>query len=172
MIKISDGREKFVTYFDRPLDEFSKDFIQADLFCESSINKPALAWWGSPVNAKFGWKEWCEGTDYEYDFSNPIYWSMETGSKVFTVDWIDIKSNSLTPYVKMIYGSYCLDYQKMKNDGIDAVQLLEPCIGHTCYNSMEMMFNSWDCESIVVLNPEKIVITKQERKPNGGFKGV
>jgi len=140
---------------------------------------------GSPVNAKFGWKDWCESEDYgDYDFNNPIYWKLKEGSKIFQIDWKEVeldKSNTLLKYIKfknwreedlkdmpieakiniLTHGGLydaetVIDFVSMLNDGIVAVELLNSCIGHNFINNLEISFNSWDCESIVVLDPSYI----------------
>ena len=41
----------------------------------------------------------------------------------------------------------------------DAIELENSFIGHMFYSRIEVdLFNSWDCESIVVLNPDKILV--------------
>ena len=49
-----------------------------------------------------------------------------------------------------------LDFNKLLEDNIIAVQLLDGSIGHRFITDIETMFNSWDCESIVVLDESKI----------------
>lgn len=159
MIITSNGNKRYVTYLDSK-EEFDKHLIYTDLSSRGSINKPKIAWWGSPVDAEYGWKEWCENNEYEFNFDNPIYWTMKEGSKIYTIDFIDTESdpdNQLSQYiVDDGFGSCYLDYQRMKDDGIDAVELYNAAIGHLFISRIETMFNSWDCESIVVLNPDVI----------------
>lgn len=46
----------------------------------------------------------------------------------------------------------------MLEDGIVAVELMDGWIGHRFENFLEASFNTWDCESIVVLDETKIEI--------------
>ena len=156
----ADRNKVYVTYWREDRNgKFDPKLIETDL--TSTICKPTKAFWGSPVNATFGWKEWCEGEDYEYDFSNPIYWRLKEGTKILAVNMKDVtKPSSVLRYIirDISCGIQQLDFEKMREDNIDAVELMDANIGHLFINKAEMMCNSWDCESIVVLNPSKIIV--------------
>lgn len=173
----STNDKKYVTYLEPDkLKEFRHSCILTHLGSSSLGTKPISAWWGSPIDANFGWKEYCESEDYrDYDFNNPIYWKLEEGSKVFQIDWEDVqlnKSNTLLKYVKykdlreedlLIYlntkvsdNDPTIDFVKMLDDGIVAVELLDSCIGNSFINNLEISFKSWSCESIVVLDSKYI----------------
>ena len=80
--------------------------------------------------------------------------------KNFTLDvnklYNKLKKNFI--YTKDIFTPN-LDFITMYNDGIIAVELLNASIGHSFLrlDRVELMFNSWDCESIVVLDKDCIV---------------
>ena len=141
----------------------------------NGIGKPSAAWWGSPTNAIFGWRDWCEneefipskGLSFEQYFSdnNKITWHLEDESKVYIIYTIeDVKAMKDKGYIvnkpKYGYDDYEIDFHKILEDGYVAVELYDPSIGHTIftYGPLDMLFNSWDCESIVVLDPAKIVV--------------
>ena len=160
--------------------EFNKNDIHTIIGIPNPINKPNCAWWGSPKDAEFGWKEWCFCQEFEidgYDWENPIEWTLDKNSKVLKIDWDDIKDEDnsiLKPYLfhdpnfKGCWSRLCfyLDFNSMLDDGISAVQLMDGRIGHSfgfLDNPYETMFNTWDCESIVVLDDSKIKFIKKER---------
>jgi hypothetical protein len=177
--------KRYVTYYSKKKwKKFDPSLIETDLhnFLES---KPSCAWWGSPEEANFGWKEYCI-SDYgtkDFDFEHPIYWRLKEGSKIFQIDMGDVKleeSNELLKYIYFIENSYSghekhfpitetievlnsyemrprLNFSRLLNDGIVAVELVDSCIGHMFMNQLETMFNSWDCESIVILDSSKII---------------
>ena len=183
------GKEKYVTYLEPDkLKEFRPSCILTHLDSSFLGTKPISGWWGSPVDANFGWKDWCESEDYgNYDFNNPIYWKLKEGSKIFQIDWKEVeldKSNTLLKYIKfrdlkkkedlkdmpieakintLTHNGYSyddllivIDFVSMLDDRIVAVELLNSCIGHNFINNLEISFNSWDCESIVVLDKNYI----------------
>ena len=134
----------------------------------TDLNKPRSAWWGSPVDAELGWAQWCLEEEFaldEYDFDkDPITWTLPEDAKVFRVtlkDVLDPLFGELYSFVDHYYISlfhhYCkLDFNKLAEAGIVAVELTDPSIGHGFYNPVESMFNYWDCQSIVVLDSSKI----------------
>lgn len=174
MIELNNG-EEYISYLRKEKQPFDKDKIITILDgTPSAINKPHKAFWGSPINAEFGWKEWCYSNEMwidEYDWSNPVVWKLQTGSKILKVDSLDVMSAERSCLKKYLanpfpteirfsnpYFMSVLNFELMYEDGITAVQLMNPSIGHMFWNDYELesMFNSWDCESIVVLDKAKI----------------
>lgn len=165
MIVESNKDIKYVTYLREGV-SFDTDKIVIDLNNEHNgfLFKPDRGFWGSPVDAEYGWKEWCENEEFgNYDFNNPVYWTLTSG-KILQVNWDEVENkeiSNLTKYIKpMMIGDYCpytiLDWNKMLEDGIVAVQLMDGCIGHCFKNRLEEQFNGWDCESIVVLDKSRL----------------
>lgn len=165
MKELSDN-ELYVTYWSKSRPPFDSNNIQIILGDPlHNLNKPQSAFWGSPVNAHFGWKEWCECEEFgDYDWDNPIYFRLKTNSTILKIDIDDLREEVLGRYViKDKYSPInsmfenCLDFNKIVEDEIDAVQLMDGRLGHYFMaNAYEFMFNTWDCESIVVLNKDVI----------------
>ena len=161
---------KYVTYLQKG-DIFDQSKIVIDLNNKHNgcLFKPDRGFWGSPIDARFGWKEWTKCEEFrDYDYDNPIYWTLTSG-KILLVDWDEVENketSNLTKYIKPIYvtpvmiGDYCsysvLDWNKMLEDDIVAVQLMDSYIGHCFKYDLEERFNSWDCESIVVLDKSRL----------------
>lgn len=182
-VVVTNGK-RYVTYF-ADANKFDPENIQTNL--SSNFNsKPDCAWWGSPEDAVYGWKEFIkyDWNTEKYDFDHPIKWHLKKGSKVFQIDTkdtvLDLKNN-LLKYIFLVDSnlkrvqlpieevaaelkdSVNFEYRprisffKMLEDGISAVELMDSSIGHFFANGLETMFNSWDCESIVVLDSSKII---------------
>lgn len=160
--------DKFVTY---GFDYFNKEMTIRDLELTCALGKPESAWWGSPVNAEFGWKEWCKLEEWypkckQYDsmeeyFSHRVYWTLEKGSKILYINSEkDLESFIEKGYIETDeFNFYKFNFFKIKED-YDAIQLNDPKIGHMYINAnykLQNLMNAWDCQSIVVLNPEKII---------------
>jgi len=168
MIVESNKDTKYVTYFQKG-DVFDPSKIVIDLNNKHNgfLFKPDKGFWGSPVDASYGWKEWTESENFrDYDYNNPIYWILTDG-KILQIDWDDVKDKTSSDLVKYITKPYdivftlndlylVLDWDKMLKDGIVAVQLMDGCIGHRFINELEKQFNGWDCESIVVLDKSRL----------------
>ena len=150
--------------------------IKTDL-TNIGLNKPKKALWGSPTDAEFGWKDWCEVEEwwpskaetFEDYISVGFTWTLEEGSKVYEIHTIeDLEKMDQEGFIKWdIWGTYFInrkaqiDFQKLKDAGYVAVELFDGYIGHMFVNALEESMNYWDCESIVVLDPSKVVLTKK-----------
>lgn len=178
---INSKNKTYVTYMLKENGKFNKDKIITNLEMRFN-NKPVNAFWGSPENAKLGWKEYCEQRKqsdiqyahefneepnidlyyfkYEFNDNNAIKWKLEENSKIFTIDKEDMYEHPerIEKYLSIeVPVPKSFDFKKMLSDGIVAIELIDPGIGHRCINSLELMFHDWDCESIVVLDPSKII---------------
>lgn len=196
---IVEAKGKYVTYIEEYAD-FDKTLMHVNLDTIISA-KPQAAWWGSPVNATYGWKELCKDHNYDnYNLYNPIYWSLKPGSKILQIGLEDVtninKDSVLLKYIDFKRGDYLklfnlpddqksivllglptdmdiedklkfikrnylvdvkLNFHKIVEDGIAAVELMDCFIGHYFKNKVEEMFYSWECESIAVLDLDKII---------------
>ena len=151
-------------------------FDSSKLLTDLSLHlgsKPKSAWWGSPVDAEFGWKDWCSSEhwlpakavsfdDYFSD-SNAIKWKLIDGTKVLNFDTLeDIEFCLENKFiVKVIDYAYCFDFIRLLESGYSAVELknLDFRYGSILPIALELLFSSWDCQSIVVLDPSKIIQT-------------
>ena len=128
-------------------------------------NKPIGCFWGSPVGAEFGWKQWCERNDFRLSsFSSYIVWRLKDGSKI-----LKIRSAADVEPLPVVIDENLndlpnIDYNLLRTK-FDAVELVNPWIGKSCSHSShkEFGFNTWDCQSIVVLNPNKIEVLRCRR---------
>lgn len=136
---------------------------------DECINKPKKALWGSPVDAEFGWKEWCENEDWwpsrrhqekEDYFNKSFKWTLKEGSKILTINTIgdleDLDKKGYFDHIGPFMFGPRLNFHKILKDGYSAVELTDGYMGHYFKNELEMSFNSWDCECIVVLDPDKV----------------
>ena len=163
MIVEVNENNKYVTYLrEGVLFDQSKIVINLDNHCNGCLFKPDKGFWGSPVNAIYGWKEWCENEEFgNYDFNNPVYWTLTSG-KILQVNWDEVENEETSNLTKYITTPYnidhytILDWDKMLEDDIVAVQLMNPMIGHIFKYDLEERFNAWDCESIVVLDKSRL----------------
>ena len=162
---------------------FQKNKCNINLQCNYN-GKPKSGWWGSPIDTEFGWKDWCmsekwlpgmcsrteqqkfeEDAEKYFSDNNKITWRLKDGSKkIDIITEKDIKELVNSGYIKNIpggrfYDTYIIDFEKIKRAGYSAVELFTPVFGHGCTNldiGIESLFYSWDCQSIVVLDPDVI----------------
>lgn len=154
--------------------KFDTNKIHTDLTIFA--DKPKTAWWGSPVDAKFGWKDWCmadywipgdyigEEPDFDSYFSddNKIVWTLADDSKILYINEIKdlescLESGLIVKLREGGYDNYRWDFNKVLSSGYTAIELTDAMIGHYFVEGIELIMNGWDCESIVVLDHTKII---------------
>lgn len=165
------------TYVTYGLGKFDKSKLVVNL-SPGIQGKPVCAFWGSPIDSEYGWKDWCEANEFYgnpnkiFSPENTITWTLEDDSKILDIESIDDLENYFhMDYIKNYQRwpgeiNYNFDFVRILKDGYSAIELHDSAIGHMFFlylrneekHQLDMMMNSWDCESIVVLDPDKIKI--------------
>lgn len=119
--------------------------------------KPNGGLWASPVDAHWGWKDWCEAEDFrDCDEANSFKFRLKPGNKVLTLEKIgDANRVPRIPDQNEFSFFLYLDFEKLLSMGIDAVELVN--VG-AFYDDLY----GWDCESILVMNPDVIEVVKED----------
>lgn len=138
---------------------------------EFYLNKPRGGFWGSPVDTDWGWKDWCEGEQYG-DLSSHFYFSLTPGTKILLLK--DPGDERAIPTSWMTIGTGMFaervlqsDFVALRNFGIDAVELIHGD-NYSYWHDINLdadrrdysrnsMFNSWDCDSIVIFNKDSVI---------------
>ena len=125
-------------------------------------NKPKYALWASPENAGYSWSEWCKENDYgSCREDNRFRFRLKNNANVFYIDSLD-KARSLpevsvpNPYLAKYTGIGFYDFDKLKADGYDAVEVSLS----DCWQLYDEMYG-WDCDSIAVLNPDVVEVISE-----------
>lgn len=153
---------KYVTY-GIIKDKFSREKfykIHKTLPC-----KPLYGLWGSRVDAEYGWKDWCADSGFrECSDVNKMEFVLTKDSKILEVHC----EENILPYIIRSYP--CLndcsvithtdimdgiDFDKLKDEGYDGLELF---ISDDYLRLHNGVFNTWDCDSIVVWNYDAIQV--------------
>ena len=135
-------------------------------------SKPYGGLWASRVGASHGWKEFCETAQYQtkhlqkhFDFTlrpNAHIHTIRTIEDLFVLPMRENPNPA-------VYGACLPDFVMCIKLGIDAVELTwygeefrQPGSG-----PVGGALRSWDCDSIVILNPD-IILTEDIAKKNNG----
>lgn len=114
--------------------------------------KPSGGFWGSPVDAGFGWKDWCNRENYEEcTEENSFGFTIRDGANVLHVRSVaDLYG---LPVIRENGGMIFLDFEKMRERGVDAIEL------HLSGNPvLYWVLYTWDCDSILIMNPDVIEV--------------
>lgn len=113
--------------------------------------------WASPVDTEWGWKDWCKSENFcVSELTDAFVFELKDGAKVFEINSGDdvlkmpMQSTDLTiTVIKPI------DFEAMLSQGVDAIEF-----NYTLCPSLYWELYGWDCDSLLVLNPDIIVSTE------------
>lgn len=111
--------------------------------------KPRGGLWASPINAEYGWRDWCEAESFrDCNSEESFLFRLKDGAKVYHIRSMqDVKSMPLIEIGATTY--YVPNFEKMLDDGWDAVELhLSEC------EELYFALYSWDCDCILVMNKD------------------
>lgn len=141
------------TYIHYGHEPFDRSLIQPIRNCEY-FTKPWGGPWASPVDAPFGWKQWCEREEFAlHRFVHSFTFTLSPEAKVLTIgSTLDLHGLPHGGNFGLDLGMVCLDFEELLRRGYDAVEL-------ELSRDWELYWKlyGWDCDSIVILNPNIIV---------------
>ena len=123
---------------------------------QSILTKPFGGFWASPLDTSYGWSDWCRSQPYYYD--DKVYLTFSLSDKANVVHIRNEEDLLKMPMVEkcLVYGIVCIDFEKMSNDGIDAIELHLMDKG-SFNHGLNFALYGWDCDSILIMNPKIIL---------------
>lgn len=114
--------------------------------------KPKGGLWTSPINSKWGWKDWCEMEGFrDCDKNNSFTLQLKDETKVFVIDsFQDLQNAPLITITSGNYKSQFLDFELIAKT-FDAIWLTEKGQDETRL-TYPLSLYGWDCESVLLLN--------------------
>lgn len=129
--------------------------------------KPYGGLWGSPVNSERDFKMFCESTFANNRRDNTKIGEYLSKSFLFTVkdtanihyihDMNTLLELPTIDYYKVSRLSVYIDFEKALSMGIDAIEYKYPT-NQSILNPYYNALYGWDCDSILVMNPDIIQI--------------
>lgn len=114
--------------------------------------KPSGGLWASPKDSKFGWRDWCASEDYDgSDFSKSFEFDLDD-KRIYVIDSLDDLKKLPMQGGYAAYKEY-IDFEKCATM-YDAILLTEE--GQWKTRMTEPGLYGWDCESLIILNPDAI----------------
>ena len=121
-----------------------------------AFTKPFGGLWGSRVNAEYGWKTYCEDLGWNDKLEKYFIFSLKDEAKVLIIDNCRLLFNLPKQEGKRLIGLYTvLNFEELAKE-YDAVEVLISEDG-LLYTEL----NGWDCDSILVFNPDVIIEEKK-----------
>jgi len=110
--------------------------------------KPEGGFWTSPVNSKWGWKDWCDSEDfrpcidgYKYNVNGNII-TIDCVEDMLDLPWFSVKGYDYIDF-ELLAKSY------------DAIHLTKRGEELTRFTHPKSLYG-WDCESVLILNKSAI----------------
>lgn len=126
------------------------------------FNKPHGGLWASPCDSDCNWHEWCMGNDFRIERLNDYFiFTTKADTRILTIkdhnDLVRLKQNGLcldfSSYYSSAINDFYPNFKKLLDIGYDAIEVY---IRDTIYWDLY----GWDCDSLLVLNPDCIVVVK------------
>lgn len=118
-------------------------------------NKPWGGLWASKIDARFGWKDWCEKEGFrECSIDNSFSFKISDNANILYINCVkDVKK---LPDQETDLSLTCIktvDFEQLISNGIDAIEF-------NISNDWDlyMALYGWDCDSTLILNPNIIEI--------------
>lgn len=124
--------------------------------------KPKGGLWASPIDALFGWKDWCKAEDFrKCEKENSFSFSLPSAN-IYMIDSVDALHSLpiIKNYDNVPIRLTVIDFEKCIELGYDAIEL-----SISSDRKLYWELYGWDCDSILVMNPEKIKVITQVTNP-------
>lgn len=124
---------------------------------ESCFVKPLGCLWASRVDAKYGWKDWNEREHFrECNKNDSFIFKLKDNTKVLEIKNANDLKELPNVNPEWLTSFICLDFEKIAKD-YDAIEVF--------ISEDEKLYwdlYGWDCDSIVVMNPDVIEVIENE----------
>lgn len=115
--------------------------------------KPSGGLWGSPIKAKYGWKNWCQDNEFrECLEENSFRFKLDDNANVLCINSVD--DLNFLPKIKdeLVPQTWILlDFEELKRQ-YDAIE-----VNISNDYGLYWKLYGWDCDSILVMNSDVVV---------------
>jgi hypothetical protein len=144
--------KKYIHYGHKNFDRNLFSDISNTHVCSS---KPNGGLWASAVDATWGWKDWCERENFQrHNLKTSFSFHLAPAANVLVIDNV----NCLEVLPRLECGEFShdlwvsLDFEKLRDSGVDAIELVL-----SADQRLYWQLYGWDCDSILIMNPDIIV---------------
>jgi len=116
--------------------------------------KPEGGLWASPVDSEYGWREWCEAEKFNEE-KLEIAFQFEYTGRFLVINSQYGLGAMCWREVDYWRGKLVPDFELMAIE-IDAIHLTARGQAATRWSQPDLY--GWDCESVLIMNPEGIVV--------------
>ena len=130
---------------------------------EEFFPKARGGFWASDINAKCGWRAWCESENFNLkSFEKYFTFTIAENANIVLIDSIEKLKQLPRVETELFTNRFFIDFEKALEQGIDGIE-----ISITKCPELYWALYGWDCDSIFIMNkavilPDKAVL-KQEK---------
>lgn len=142
--------KKYIHYGHKSFDKNLFDSIRNNKY----FTKPKGGLWASDVNARYGWKDWCDSNEFrKCEKSNSFVFTLEMDTKLLIIDsYDDLKElprlEDIDNFASPMW--LLLDFEKIAKK-YDAIE-----VNISSDEELYWKLYGWDCDSILVMNPDVV----------------
>lgn len=139
-------------------DTFRKEMYRPIKNREYRFTKPRFGFWASPVSTDYGWRDFCEREELESDLSRFFTFALSDGARVLRIR--EVYDLTWLPQLpgESLRGEVYLDFE-MIAESFDAIEVLFGKERTVKSYALRTALNFWDCDSLLVLNPDVVICT-------------
>ncbi len=133
-------------------------------------NKPYGGLWASRETATFGWIQWCYTAEFRYyEEENSFRFKFRDDASIYRIFTVaDLQKLPMQDNMEE-WRDYDIDFEQCLRNGIDAIELCyygkefnefndKPSFSLLGEENLYSALYGWDCDSVVVLNPNSIEV--------------
>lgn len=154
------------TYVHYGTSEFKKEWVKP-VKNRMYWGKPAGGFWGSDVNAEYGWKDWCKNEGcFINDLKKCLVFTLSNSARILEIHSVEDANRIIKEYPMPVPDSHkdlltdlmpSIDWEKVARE-YDAVEMF---ISDDWELYSRLPY--WDCDSIVVTNPDVLIFLNKEK---------
>lgn len=150
------------TYIHYGHERFDRSLFTSVSNCPHNLNKPSGGMWASPVDTERGWYDWCKDKPlFSWKFQTSFRFELSPDARVLELTpdnvWV-LPVDTESVFKRFPRGEryslnmvQAIDFEVLAHD----YDVLECSL--TDYPELYWSLYGWDCDSIVILNPDVIV---------------
>jgi len=129
------------------------DIAKFEAIHNQNFIKPSGGLWASPINSRWGWRDWCKVNDFGDLISSFTFWFE---GNILVIDSLkhaeEMPWRNPYDFPSLIFP----DFEKIAEAGVDAIHLTEKGQQETRFGTPSLY--GWDCECVLIINPDGLEI--------------
>lgn len=162
-IKVLKNEDSYIHYGNLTFDRDRFDEPDVLVYC----NKPKGGFWASHCKAENSWKKWCKDNEYHRQCDDRVSFYFHISPDANIISIASLEDCKKLPMRLTGYGfgrqeprqMEAINYKECMERGIDAIEYkYDEAKKSEDFEAIDDVMKQWDCDSILILNPDIIVL--------------